>query len=58
MTILRVAELFKTMNRPGPTVTPFDSLFLGKYKRYGNEILTQSSFNSSICVSKFGFDIF
>jgi len=27
MTILGVAESFKTMNRPDPTVTLFDSLF-------------------------------
>ena len=27
------AESFKTMNRPGPTVTLFDGLFLRKYKR-------------------------
>ena len=33
MTILGLAELFKTMNRPGPTVTLLDGLFLGKYNR-------------------------
>ena len=33
MTILELAESFKTMNRPGPTVTLFDSLFLRKHKR-------------------------
>ena len=29
--LLRLAESFKTMNRPGPTVTLFDDIFLGKY---------------------------
>ena len=31
--IFGLAELFKTMNQPGPTVTLFDGLFLKKYKR-------------------------
>ena len=57
MTILGLAESFKTMNqpsqtRPGSTVTLFDGLFLGKYKRWGREILTQPLFNSSICAIK------
>ena len=38
MNILGLAELFKTMNRPdpaqpNPTVTLFDGLFLGKFKK-------------------------
>ena len=33
MTIFGPAEFFKTMNRPDPTVTLFDVLFFGKYKR-------------------------
>ena len=36
MTILGLAESFKTMNRPDPTkhnLALFDGLFLGKYKR-------------------------
>ena len=33
MTILKIAESFKTMNRPGSTVMPFDDLFLGKYEK-------------------------
>ena len=38
MTIFGPAESFKTINQPDPTlpdltVTLFDSLFLGKYKR-------------------------
>ena len=33
MTILGLAESFKMMNRPGPTVTLFDGLFIGKYKK-------------------------
>ena len=44
MTILGLAESFKTLNRPepaGPTLTLFDSLFLEKYKRWRLEILTQ-----------------
>ena len=49
MTILGLAESFKTMNRPGPIVTLFDGLFLGKYKKQGREILTQSSFKYAIC---------
>ena len=32
MTTLGLSESFKTMNQPGPTVTLFDGLFLGKYK--------------------------
>ena len=31
--ILVLAELFKMMNRPDPTVTLFDSLFIEKYNR-------------------------
>ena len=30
------------MNWPDPTVTLFDDLFLGKYKRYKRKILAQS----------------
>ena len=33
MTILELAESFKKMKQPGPTVTLFDSLFFGNYKR-------------------------
>ena len=33
MTILGLVELFKTIKRPDPTVTYFDSLFLVKYER-------------------------
>ena len=54
MTILGLAESFKTMNRPDPIITLFDDLYLGKYKRYGHEILTQSSFKSSICAIQIG----
>ena len=39
-------------SRPGRTVKPFDGLFLGKYKRYGREILTQSLLKTSICAIK------
>ena len=52
MTILGLAKLLKAMNRPDPTVTLFDSLFLKKYKRQGIEILTKSLFKSSICAIK------
>ena len=56
MTILGLAESFKTMNRPDPipfpTVTLFDGLFLGNYKIWEREILSQSSFKSSICAIK------
>ena len=38
MTILGLAESFKTMNRPDPTVTLFDGLFLG------NGLLLHSQF--------------
>ena len=41
MTILglgRLAESFKTINRPNETVTLFDSLFLGKYRTKESEI--------------------
>ena len=48
MTILGLAQLFKTMNRPGPTVSLFDDLFLSKYKRERLEILSQPSFKSWI----------
>ena len=33
MIILELAEPFKTMNLPDPTVTLLDGLFLGKYQR-------------------------
>ena len=33
MTILGLAESFKTMNVPVPAVTLFDDSFLGKFKR-------------------------
>ena len=39
---LELAESLKTMGRPDPPVTLIDGLFLGKYYRYGREILTQS----------------
>ena len=52
MTILGLAESFKTMNRPYPTVTIFDGLFLRKYKRQRREILTQASLKSRICAIK------
>ena len=55
MTILRLAESFKMMKypaQPSSTVTLFDGLFLKKYKRNGREILTQSSFKSSICANQ------
>ena len=32
MTIFELAESYKTMNRPDPTVTLFDGLFFGKFK--------------------------
>ena len=35
MTILGLAESFTTMNRPDPTITLFDGLFLGKCKWKG-----------------------
>ena len=38
MTILGLAESFKTMNRPDLSVTLFDGLFLEKYKRWGIEV--------------------
>ena len=31
MTIFGIADSFKTMNRPDPTVTLFDGLFIRKY---------------------------
>ena len=49
MTILGLAESFETINQPGPTVTLYDGLLLGKYKSKGHTILMQSSFKSSIC---------
>jgi len=52
MTILGPAESFKTMSRPNPTVTLFDSLFIAKYKRLGRKILRRSLFISSICAIK------
>ena len=33
MTILGLAKSFKIMNRSDPTITLFDGLFIGKYKR-------------------------
>ena len=49
MNILGLAESFETMKRPGPTVTLFDSLYLGKYNRYGRKISTQYLFKSLFC---------
>ena len=34
MSILRVAESFKTMSRPNPTVTLFNDLFLGMFNKH------------------------
>ena len=50
MIILRLAESFKTMNRPGPTRPDRDAFrrFISQ-NVYEIEILTQSSFKSSIC---------
>ena len=48
MTILRLTQLFKTMNWPGLIVTLFDALFLRKYKREGHQIFIKPSFKSSI----------
>ena len=53
MIILGLAESFNTMNwpapaSPDPTVTLFDCLFIGKYKRKGREILTQLQFEKKI----------
>ena len=53
MTILGLAESFKTMNRQDLTVTLFDGLFIGNYMRQGIRILTQLLlFKSSICAIK------
>ena len=47
MTILGLAESFKTMNWPGPTVTLFESLFFEKYKdrhvKFGHNLLYYQS---------------
>ena len=48
MTILGLAESFKTMNRPDPTETLLTAYFSEKIKREGITILTQSSFKSLI----------
>ena len=48
MTILGLAESFKTMNQPGPTGTLFDRLFIEKCRRLGSQYL----FKSSICAIK------
>ena len=46
MTILGLAELFTTMNRPDNNA--FDGLILRNHRRMGPEIVTQSSFKSKI----------
>ena len=53
MTISGLAESFKTMNRPGLTVTLFDSLFFGKWNFLHN-------FHSSLqfVLLKFAIDNF
>ena len=48
MTILGLAESFKTMNRSGLTMTLFDGLFLGKRRA----ISTRSLFKYPICAMK------
>ena len=58
MTILGIAESFKTMNLPDPTVTLFDGLFLGKYKRWRREILTRICSNIKFVLKIIGTDIF
>ena len=50
MTIFGLAESFKTINRPGPTVTLFDGLFLGKSRNHHT--------SHQFVLSKFGIDIF
>ena len=48
--IFGLTESFKTMNRSDPTQPTRNALkrlFLKKFKRYGPEILTQSSFKTS-----------
>ena len=52
MTISGLAESFKTKNRPDPTVTLLNGLFLEMYRRYRREILTQFQFKSPICAIK------
>ena len=62
MTILELAESFKMMNGPDqaqpgpiwpdPTVTLFDSIFLGNYNIERRGILTQPLFKSSTCAIK------
>ena len=52
MTILGLAESFKTMNRLGLIATLFDSLFFKNYKRWRREISTQPSFKSLIYAIK------
>ena len=63
MTILGLAESFKTVNRPGPTwpgstLTLFDSLFIGQYKdrnvKFWNNLHSRLRFLLSI----FEIDIF
>ena len=58
MNIFGPAESLKKINRPGPTITLFNGLFLRKFKRKRCEILTQPLFKSSIYAIKFGIDIF
>ena len=49
ITILGLAESFKAINWPGPTVTFFDGTILGKYNRWTRETLIQPLIHMSVC---------
>ena len=57
MTILWLAESFKTMNWPDPTVTPFDGLFLGKYKYRESKFWRNLHLSLQFVILKFEIDI-
>ena len=59
MTILRIAESFKTMNWIDPTIKLFDGLFLGNDIKKGTLKFCYNLHSSlQFVFSKFGIDIF
>ena len=57
MTILGLAESFKVMNRPDPTVTNFDGLFLGNMKDRDVKFLHNHHSRLQFVLLKLGIDI-
>ena len=55
---LELADSYKTMNRPDPTVTIFDGLFLGMYCSQERDILPAIQILIQVVLFKFGIDVY